>query len=198
MKKLFFLLMTVVCALLYAPPASAWTVYLDPANIGTSATPTAYVWGANKTELNGSWPGKQMTQDKYGRWIASGTGTPTNVIFTYDGSNKCFSGDPTYSDNYTYTWDGTNETETITKSEWKEYTVYFDKTNRNWTPYIFTWGKTTPTGFTQMTLASGNIYSVSLASGETTPTLIFNNGSSFNNNDKSNQTVDVSITNNYV
>ena len=131
MKKILFLLLTAVCAMLYAPPASAWTVYLDPANT-SGFTPTAYVW-AGSDKLNGNFPGYSMTKDEYGRWKASGTGTPTNVIFTKGDSNKTklFDGDPVFNDGYTYTWNGTAGS-TPTSSKWTEYTVYFDATNPTW------------------------------------------------------------------
>lgn len=134
MKKLFFFLLTVVCALLYAPPASAWSIYLDPANTD-GFTPTAYVWDSNNNnqKLNGDFPGDQMTKDQStGLWKASGTsGTPTNVIFTKgdngNNSTKLFDGDPTCSDGDIFTWNGTAGTTATKKAV--TYTIYLDRTN---------------------------------------------------------------------
>lgn len=211
MKKLFFLLLTAVCAMLYAPPASAWTVYLDPANI-SGFTPTAYVWDASG-DLNGGFPGNSMTKDEYGRWKASGSGTPTNVIFTKgdkgNNNTKLFNGNPTFSDSNTYTWNGTVGTGTIIKSKWTEYIIYIDKGNVTWSDiYLYLesnkdkvapldLGKSnvTSTADTKLSLVSGNIYKISFVTGMAAPSAMFHDGTDQWNN---HQTDDISLTNNHV
>ena len=202
MKKILFLLLTAVCAMLYAPPASAWTVYLDPANT-SGLTPTAYVWGSSG-DLNGDFPGNSMTKDEYGRWKASGTGTPTNVIFTKgdSGNTKLFNGDPVFNDGYTYTWNGTNGTSTITKSKWNEYTVYFDATTPTWAQLYLNLTSPNTVSPVEMktyfnttkdeakgTVVSGNIYKFTFAA-SSNPTGIFYAG--YHSNYNNEQTLSVS------
>lgn len=218
MKKLFFLLMTVVCALLYAPPASAWTVYLDPANVGDN--PTVHLYGGDGDVAE--WASKPtMKKASDGRWYYDSdlalsekgyakTKTPGYVIFVKsDGTQTKGDNALSFTNGYTYTWDG-NGGSTPSGSEWTEYTIYVDKGNVSWSNiYLYLssqkskvapadLGQTdvTSTASTKFTLVSGSVYKISFATGGTAPAAMFHDGT---NQWNSHQTEDIgALANNHL
>ena len=89
-------------------PGGKTTVYVK-----ASSAPHLYAWymdGETAVELNGAWPGTQLTQQSDGYWVASFDAAPINIIFNDGvggtvGVNQTENIDGISGDNY-FTYDG--------------------------------------------------------------------------------------------
>ena len=213
MKKLLFFLLTAVCAMLYAPPAQAWEIFLSKENV--SSAPYIHIYG-NGIESN--WDNLTMRDNGDGRWIYnsayaqadynansgkfktwSATATPGNVMFHISGGNQSQS-NVAFVDGDTYSWDGGNNT-TPTSSKWNEYTFYFDNSAvsvsdvpfNGWNPPKVYYKGT----HSNMTQKDGNIYTYSI-SAASAPKVQFTDGGFNSSGNDGHCTVEVTITDGYV
>ena len=89
-------------------PGGKTTVYVK-----ASSAPHLYAWymdGETAVELNGAWPGTQLTQQSDGYWVASFDAAPINIIFNDGvggtvGVNQTENIEGISGDNY-FTYDG--------------------------------------------------------------------------------------------
>ena len=89
-------------------PSGKTTVYVK-----ASSAPHLYAWymdGETAVELNGAWPGTQLTQQSDGYWLASFDAAPINIIFNDGvggtvGVNQTENIEGISGDNY-FTYDG--------------------------------------------------------------------------------------------
>ena len=89
-------------------PSGKTTVYVK-----ASSAPHLYAWymdGETAVELNGAWPGTQLTQQSDGYWVASFDAAPINIIFNDGvggtvGVNQTENIEGISGDNY-FTYDG--------------------------------------------------------------------------------------------
>ena len=119
-------------------PSGKTTVYVK-----ASSAPHLYAWymdGETAVELNGAWPGTQLTQQSDGYWLASFDAAPINIIFNDGvggtvGVNQTENIEDISGDNY-FTYDGagsytTESTPTPTPDPQPQpgsVTVYFKNT----------------------------------------------------------------------
>ena len=84
------------------PDPTGTTVYVK-----ASSAPYLYVWIASEpvTELNGAWPGSQMTQQENGYWKQTFTQAPINIIFNNGNGGQTDNIEGISGANY-FTYDG--------------------------------------------------------------------------------------------
>ena len=137
MKKFLFLLLSAVCALLYAPPANAWTAYLQMSST-PSQTPRIWAWDANDKSCVGTddWASRPaMTAQGNNLYSYTGTGTPANIKFTIGNieSNNC-----AFVDGITYKWGGESGYG-LSGTYDANYTIYVKNNSSQTNLYAYIW-----------------------------------------------------------
>ena len=115
-------------------PGGKTTVYVK-----ASSAPHLYAWymdGETAVELNGAWPGTQLTQQSDGYWVASFNAAPINIIFNDGvggtvGVNQTeniegISGDNyfTYDGGGSYTKEGSTSIDSVPTVEFQTNNIY--------------------------------------------------------------------------
>ena len=115
-------------------PSGKTTVYVK-----ASSAPHLYAWymdGETVVEINGAWPGTQLTQQSDGYWLASFDAAPINIIFNDGvggtvGVNQTENIEGISGDNYftydgagSYTKEGSTSIDSVPTVEFKTNNIY--------------------------------------------------------------------------
>ena len=114
-------------------PSGKTTIYVK-----SDVAPHLYVWAYGEPDLNGAWPGNQMTQKEGDYWVASFDKAPVSIIFN-DGTAEGgvvgvnqteniedISGDNyfTYDGGGNYTQEGSTSIDSVPTVEFKTNNIY--------------------------------------------------------------------------
>lgn len=184
MKKL---LLTLVACFAWLFAFADGVVYFT--NPDGWATPYVWIWNSSTNYTGGNWPGKAMTKQSDGNWKYewTGTGTPTNVIFSNNGADSQKTGDLDYVEGAVYNKLGPVNAQTYEHvmclvknvSGWQKVFIYTNS------PAVGTSGSW-PGQQLDLLPGSNDTYQwVVTTTSETTPSVgmfIFNNGNSGGDN----------------
>ncbi|MCM1337308.1 MAG: starch-binding protein [Candidatus Amulumruptor caecigallinarius] len=172
MKKLYFLMITMLCAI----AAQAWTVSFTNPNGWQNVYAYCYN-GAG--EVLGSWPGSEMTKSGDVWTITCDKGEPQKIIF----NDKTGSHNPKQTGNLDFVAGATYDMNGVVGAVTEDYSVYFDNSVSNWDKvYAYTYMPEMFGGFPGKELSKNAdglyVATVSLTSAPECGGLIFSNGDS--------------------